>query len=345
MVSEDNHNSWKILITDSEYASVVEQVESNFPELELVCATDAQDAQELASDEFMGLVSQTAPVSAELLSQLNKLQTVLKIGRSYYNVDVQAVRERDLIFACAPRKGPNCVAELALTFIMSLSKDLLISHESVTSGAYRFRGLRPEITAQRKMAFHWMKNMRVHEVREKTLGIIGMGEIGCELARRSSVMGMRNLYYKRTPLSDELEQRFDAEYRDLETLLQESDYICVATPHTSETEGMIAAEQFALMKETAFIVNIARGGIIDEVAMIDALVEKRIAGAGLDVFTYEPLEENSPLCSLDNVILTPHIGGGTGSNRGLELSEALHEMRSILSGEKPRVDLSQPLFA
>lgn len=344
MVSENNHNSWKILIADSDYASTVEQIASDFPQLELVCTTDTQDAQQLASADFVGLLTQTAPVSDALLGKLDNLQTVLKLGRSYHNVGVQAVRERGLIFACVPRKGPNCVAELALTFIMSLSKDLLISHESVASGAYRYRGLRPEITAQRKMAFHWMKNMRVHEVREKTLGIIGMGEIGCELARRSSIMGMRNLYYKRSPLSDELEERFDAQYRNLETLLQESDYICVATPHTPETEGMIGAEQFALMKESAFIVNIARGGIIDEEAMIEALRERRIAGAGLDVFTYEPLEEDSPLCFLDNVILSPHIGGGTGSNRALELSEGLQEMTHILSGEKPHIDLSQALL-
>lgn len=343
MISENNHNSWKILIIDSEYESVVNQVASDFPELELVCVTDEQDVQQLATDDFVGLLTQTAPVSDDLLGKLDNLQTVLKLGRSYYNVDVEAVRERGLNFACVPRKGPNCVAELALTFIMSLSKDLLISHDSVATGAYRYRGLRPEITAQQKMAFHWMKNTRVHEVRGKTLGIIGMGEIGCELARRSSVLGMKNLYYKRSPLSDELEHRFDAEYCSLEMLLKESDYICIAIPHTPETEGMIGAEQFELMKESAFIINIARGGIIDEEAMIDALRDRRIAGAGLDVFTYEPLEESSPLCFLDNVILSPHIGGGTGSNRVLELSEGLQEITRILSGEKPRVDLSQLL--
>ncbi len=336
----DQKTSWKILITDSDYASTVDQITSDFPQLELVCATDSQDVQALASGDIDGLVTQTASVDSALLGKLVNLKAVLKLGRSYTNVDVEAVRGRNLTFACAPRKGPNCVAELALTFIMSLSKDLLASHESVATGAYRYRGIKPEITAQWKMAFHWMKNMRVHEVRDKTLGIIGMGEIGCELARRTSVMGMKNLYTKRTPLSHELEQRFDAEYRDLDNLLAESDYVCVATPHTPETERMIGAEQIALMKESAYIVNIARGGIIDEEAMIDALTERRIAGAGLDVFTYEPLYEDSPLCFLNNVILTPHIGGGTGTNRGLELSEGLQEMVRILSGEKPRVDVS-----
>jgi lactate dehydrogenase-like 2-hydroxyacid dehydrogenase len=244
------------------------------------------------------------------------------------------------MLACAPRKGPNCVAELAMTLILALSKDLLISHHSVAEGAYRLRGLRPQPTSQTKMAFHWMEHKGVHEIRYKTLGIIGMGEIGCELALRANVMGMRNIYYKRHPLSEELEQRFQAEYRDLPRLLQESDYICLAVPHTPETERMIGREQLSLMKETAFLVNVGRGGLIDEEALIDALASRRIAGAGLDVFTLEPLPADSPLCDLDNVILTPHIGGGTGTNRTLELGEALDEIVRILSGIRPRVAVS-----
>jgi lactate dehydrogenase-like 2-hydroxyacid dehydrogenase len=329
-----------ILITDLEYAETVAILAPEFPQLTLLCANDTHDAKQLASSDVDVVITQTATVDEDLLSNLGNVHAILKLGRSYYNIDVEAVRSRNLILACVPRKGPNCVAELALTFIMSLSKDLLASHESVATGAYRYRGIKPEITAQRKMAFHWMKNMRVHEVTEKTLGIIGMGEIGCELARRAGVMGMRNLYYKRTPLSAELEARFDASYADLDTLLSESDYVCVATPHTPETERMIGVDQIALMKETAFVVNIARGGIIDEDAMISALQENRIAGAGLDVFTYEPLHEDSPLCTLDNVMLTPHIGGGSGTNRTIELKAALHEVQRILAGEKPRVNIS-----
>jgi phosphogluconate 2-dehydrogenase len=332
----------QILITETDFAGAASDLTAEFPEFELLAATEDTPVDALASDAVTGVVTGMAPVDAALLDKLNNTEVVLKMGRNTFNIDMAAVRERGMTLACAPRKGPNCVAELALTFIMSLSKDLIASHESVAEGAYRYRGLKPEITAQWKMAFHWMKNERVHEVGGKTLGIIGMGEIGCELARRTSVLGMTNLYYKRTPLPEELERRFDASYRDLDALLAESDYICVAVPHTPQTEGMIGAEQFALMKESAFIVNIARGGIIDEEAMIDALTSWRIAGAGLDVFTYEPLQEDSPLCYLDNVILSPHIGGGTGTNRGLELGAALTEMRRILSGERPTVDMSQP---
>ena len=322
----------KVLLADVGYEAAAADLAADYPDISVICPDEAGDVMSLASGDITGLIAQTTTVDEQLLGKLNNLQAVLKLGRSYFNIDIDAVRRRGLQFGCVPRKGPNCVAELALTLVMALSKDLIISNESVSLAAYRYRGMKPELTSQRKIAFHWMHNTRVHEVVGKTLGIIGMGEIGCELARRASVMGMRNLYYKRTPLSAELEGVFDATYADLDDLLRESDYVCVATPHTPETELMIGVEQFAMMKESAFLVNIARGGIVDEEAMIDALLEDRIAGAGLDVFTYEPLPADSPLCSLDNVILCPHMGGGSGTNRQIELGAALAEMSRMLSG-------------
>ena len=341
MRASNGKNHWRILITDAEYATSIPEVAARFENLKLICADETHDAQTLASGGFDGLVTQFAPVDDSLLELMSDLRVVLKMGRNHYNIDVDAVRERQLIFASVPRKGPNCVAELAMTLILALSKDLLISHKSVAKGAYRLRGLWPERTAQWKMAFHWMRHIRVHEVRDKTLGIVGMGEIGCELALRASVRGMRNIYYKRSRLSPELEHRFQAEYRDFETLLKESDYVSLHVPHTPETEKMVSRKELALMKQSAYLINTCRGGVVDEDALIGALANGRIAGAGLDVFTYEPLPADSPLCKMDNVILTPHIGGGTGTNCVLELSEALEEMVRILTGAaQPRIDLS-----
>lgn len=343
-MSEGGENGTKqVLVADSMYADVVAGIDSMYEELDLLCADGETSAKELASDSVVGLIAQSESVDEALLDELPNLEVVLSAGRNFQHVDAEAVRERDITFASVPRKGPNCVAELALTFVLALSKDLLVSHESVATGAYRMRGLKPEITAQWEMAYHWMKNSRVHESRHKTLGIVGMGEIGCELARRASVLGMNTLYYKRTPLSPELERRFDASYRDLDSLLKESDYVCLAVPHTPQTEGMIGARELGLMTEDAFLVNICRGGVVDEDALIEALEEKRIAGAGLDVFEYEPLPEDSPLCTLDNVILTPHMGGGTGTTPRIELNEALVELGRILSGERPENDLSTPI--
>lgn len=322
-------NSGSVLILDAEFDATIPEIAGEFPNLALHASGAALgDGSNL--DSVTAVITQFEQVGPDLLARLPSLRAVLKMGRNYYNVDTGAVRERELAFQAVPRKGPNCVAELALTLMLSLSKDLLVSHQSVAEGAYRLRGLKPERSAQWKMAFHWMRHTTLHEVRGKTLGLVGMGEIGCELARRAEVMGMRTVYTKRTPLRDELEREFHASYRPLDALLAESDYVVLAVPHTEETERMIGAEQLALMKESAYLVNICRGGVVDEDALIEALRTRSIAGAGLDVFTYEPLPADSPLCVLDNVILTPHVGGGSGTNRALELREALVALEALL---------------
>ena len=229
------------------------------------------------------------------------------------------------------RKGPSCVAELAVTFILALSKDLLIAHRSVAEGAYKFRGLVPVSTSQTAMAFRWMEHVTLDEVKGRTLGIVGMGEIGCELAKRAGVLGMHIVYYKRHRLPFELEADLSVEYVSFLELLSTSDYVCLAVPHTSDTEGLIGPAEFGAMRSTAYLINVCRGGVVDEAALIDALKTRRIRGAALDVFRLEPLPADSELCRLDNVILTPHIGGGTGSSRVTELRDTIQACSRALA--------------
>lgn len=318
-----------VLVLDEEFATTLAAISG---EVELVGRSALDDAAAVARIE--AVICQFDAVDEALLDRLPKVRAVVKMGQSYYNVDVDLLRQRGVALYLSPRKGPNCVAELAMTLMLALSKDLLVSHQAVAEGAYRLRGLKPERSEQWKMAFHWMRHTTLHEVRGKTLGIVGMGEIGCELALRAGAMGMHVVYHKRSPLSAELEARFRAVRKPLDELLEVSDYVVLAVPHTPETERMIGAAELDRMKGSAYLVNICRGGVVDEDALIDALAEQRIAGAGLDVFTYEPLPADSPLCRLDNVILTPHVGGGSGSNRALELGEAAQAAVAALAGEE-----------
>jgi phosphoglycerate dehydrogenase-like enzyme len=314
------------LVLDEEFASVLGSVETD---LHLINASDIRSADK--ASEVRLLICQSATVDQTLLARLPNLQAVIKMGQSYHNIDTETLRKSNVPLFISPRKGPNCVAELAMTLMLALSKDLLIAHQSVSEGAYRLRGLKPQRTEQWKMAFHWMRHTTLHEVRGKTVGIVGMGEIGCELALRAAAMGMHVVYYKRSPLSTELEKRFQASYMPLEELLSSSDYVVLAVPHTTDTEKMIGAKELAHMKSSAYLINICRGGVIDEEALIEALSAQHIAGAGLDVFTFEPLPADSPLCFMDNVILTPHVGGGSGTNRTLELNDALVIAHAALS--------------
>ncbi len=285
-----------------------------------------------AATRAAAIVTQGARVDAPLMAQASTLRLLIKMGRVYDNVDLDTVRTRGVPFGLVPRKGPGCVAEIALTLILALSKDLIAAHRDVVKGAYRHLGTQPVKTSQRVIAFRWMQPTRLHEVRGKTLGCVGFGEIGCELSLRAQPLGMRVIYTRRRPLPARLEESHAVSYRPLLTLMEESDYVCVAVPYTEETHHLIDAELLRRLGPAGFLVNVARGGVVDEDALIEALRSRTIAGAGLDVFTYEPLPADNPLCTLDNVILTPHIGGGTGTSREGELTEALREVTSVLNG-------------
>ncbi|MDF5918882.1 NAD(P)-dependent oxidoreductase [Pseudomonas aeruginosa] len=149
----------------------------------------------------------------------------------------------------------------------------------------------------------------------KTLGIVGMGRIGEALARRGHHgFGMRVLYHSHSP-KPHVEERYAASYRSLDALLEESDFVCLTLPLTAATEGLIGAAQFARMRPQAIFINISRGRVIDEAALIEALAQRRIRAAGLDVFEREPLSPDSPLLRLPNVVATPHIGSATEETR------------------------------
>ena len=328
--------SQKILIADSEHAPACEELQGYLDGYELICPDTDGDFSDLLSSDVVGLIAQDQKIDAAVLKKLTNLELALSLGRNHSNFDVNAINDQGVKFSTVWRKGPNCVAELAMTLILSMSKDLLISHESVAGGAYRYRGIQPEQSEQWKMAFHWMKNENVHEVHGKRLGIVGLGEIGYELAIRASVMGMGVSYYKRTRLPEEFEQAVPLEFMSLNDMLASSDYICLAVPHTPNTEKMIGTSEFEVMKDDAILINICRGGVVDETAMINALLQGQIKGAGLDVFDYEPLPADSPLAMLDNVILTPHIGGGTGTTRTGEIQMAIDEFSCIIGGSSPR---------
>ncbi|MBP3363557.1 MAG: D-glycerate dehydrogenase, partial [Pseudomonas sp.] len=185
----------------------------------------------------------------------------------------------------------------------------------------------------------WVKNVGPEhfgtDVHGKTLGIIGMGRIGEALAQRGHFgFGMPVIYHSNSP-KPAVEARFNAQYRSLDELLQEADFICLTLPLTAQTEGLIGAEQFALMRRESIFINISRGKVVDEAALINALQQGQIRAAGLDVFEREPLELTSPLLKLDNVVATPHIGSATFETREAMARCAVENLLAALAGERP----------
>ncbi|MGH2404511.1 MAG: NAD(P)-dependent oxidoreductase, partial [bacterium] len=219
--------AWPVLVPDEEWAEAARSAGRDFPDLD-VLTPGGNGTSSTAVSRAAAIVTQRTPVGTDLLTQAAELRVLLKLGRVYDHVDLDAVRARGVPFGMVPRKGPSCVAELALTLILALSKDLVTAHRDVASGAYRTRGIEPVKTSQRVIAFRWMQPARLHEVRGKTLGCVGFGEIGCELSLRARPLGMRVLYTRRRALPTPLEQTYDVAYRPLQALLEESDYVCVA---------------------------------------------------------------------------------------------------------------------
>jgi phosphoglycerate dehydrogenase-like enzyme len=282
------------------------------------------------------LVTRAMPVGVAELRAAPRARLVQKYGGREDGIDLDATADAGVAVATMPLRGCIAVAECAMTLMLAMSKQLIRAHEATVTGAYRELGLQPELTSQRKHGFQWMKLQGLFEVAGRSLGIVGFGEIGTEIARRAQAFEMTVSYTKRTRLPDRLEQRLGVTYQPLDELLAASDVVVVAAPHTAETDRIIGAEQLALMRPDAVLVNISRGGLIDEQALVTALSERRIAGAGLDVYVEEPVAFDHPLLSLDNVILTPHIGGGTGGAREKQLRDVLDNVVAAGRGAEPR---------
>ncbi len=333
--------SFTIAWVDGQPAEEIEFGQTMLPEgFRLVADPDGAGAahkrwSELVSDAD-ALVTRSVPVGAAELDAAPRTRLVQKYGGREDGIDLAAAAGAGAAVATMPLRGCIAVAECAMTLVLGLSKQLVAAHDATVTGAYRGLGLTPERTSQRKHAFQWMKLPGLFEVAGRSIGIVGFGEIGTEIARRARAFDMNVSYTKRTRLPASIEERLGVTYRSLEELLQTSEIIVVAAPHTPETDRMIGAEQLALMRSEAVLVNISRGGLIDEPALVHALRDRRIAGAGLDVYVEEPVPADHPLLSLDNVILTPHIGGGTGGAREKQLRDVLDNVVSALEGTGPR---------
>jgi phosphoglycerate dehydrogenase-like enzyme len=269
------------------------------------------------------LLVQRTPVTDALLEVADRARLVQLYGVRDEGIDRESAERRGVTVAVMPMRGCIAVAELAMTLVLALSKRLIHAHQVTADGAYRGLGLEPFATSQTKHAFQWMKLSGIFEVSGTTLGIIGLGEIGTELAQRARPFGMRVLYNKRSRLPRRTEQALGVDWRERDELLRDSDFVVLALPYSEPVHNLIGTRELAQMRRTAFLVNVARGPLIDESALLEALDAGRIAGAGLDVFVEEPLRYDSPLARSDRVILTPHIGGGSGGAREKQLSDVL----------------------
>lgn len=250
---------------------------------------------------FTAVVTKEMRMSGETIRALpDSVKMICEAGTGFNNIDLEAVREKGIILTNIPAYSSQRVAHTAILFILSLASSMQKQIRMLGQG--------------NQDNFH--KHLMVDhvEVNGKTLGVVGYGNIGQEVVKIAQALGMNILVSNRSPQAD----RDGIRFTTTEELLKESDFISLNCPLTEETKHMINRESLASMKPTAFLINTARGPLVDEPALIEALKNGVIAGAGLDVQEIEPPHPANPLYEMDNVILTPHMGW-----RGLETRQRL----------------------
>ncbi|MFT9496082.1 NAD(P)-dependent oxidoreductase [Anaerosolibacter sp.] len=238
------------------------------------------------------IITKELPMGRDIISQLpSSIQLICEAGTGYNNIDITAAKERNIAVCNIPGYSTEAVAQLAITFILTLSSSFVLQQRMIQQNNYD----------------NFTKHLQVphFEVQNKTLGIIGAGTIGQQVMKVACALGMNILVFNRSP-----KQWDDSNIQSvpLEELLRRSDFVTIHCPLTPDTKHLIDKEKLKLMKPTAFIINTSRGPVINELDLIEALKNKTIAGAGLDVQDPEPPALDNPLFTMNNVILTPHIG-------------------------------------
>ena len=247
----------------------------------------------------------------------SQLKVVSNVAVGYNNIDVAECRQRGVIATNTPGVLTDATADIAMALILMVTRRLGEGERIVRS----------------KQPWQWGMFMLLGTgLQGRRLGIVGMGAIGQALAKRATAFGMTVAYTNRTAVAPEIEAELGAERLDLDELLGTSDIVTINCPYSAETHHLIGAEQFEQMRSTAFLVNTARGPIVDEAALVEALRSGAIAGAGLDVYEHEPLLEPG-LDELDNAVLIPHLGSATFETRAAMATLAARNTVAVLSGQ------------
>ncbi len=264
-------------------------------------------------------------MTAEVIDAAPFLKAVCNLAVGYNNIDLAACSRAGVMATNTPGVLDDTTADLAWALLMASARRLPAAERWLRKGDWRGWEF-----------IQWLGT----DVHHATLGILGMGRIGQAVARRALGFEMQVLYHNRTPLPPEQEAACRARFVDKEMLLRESDFLVLLLPYSPATHHSMGATELALMKPTAHLINVARGGIVDDAALISALRERRLRGAGLDVFEGEPML-NPGFLELDNVVLTPHIGSSSRATRMAMAMRAADNLIAALSGQRPP-DLLNP---
>jgi lactate dehydrogenase-like 2-hydroxyacid dehydrogenase len=275
--------------------------------------------------EAEGALVAGARLTADVIAQAPKLRAVSNVGVGYDNLDIPALTARGIPATNTVGVVEETTADLAFALLLGVARRVREGDEYIRQGQWR--------------QWHWnlLWGANVHH---KTIGLYGFGQIGQAMARRARGFRMQVLYHSRHRAAETVERELDARLVDRETLLAESDFLSLHVPLTTETRHLIGAPELGRMKPSAFLINTARGPVVDEQALVEALAGRQIAGAALDVFEQEPHVHPS-LLGMPNVLLAPHVGSATAETRNAMARAAAFNLLDLLDG-KPVATLLNP---
>lgn len=307
----------RVLIATAMFSEVVERLQRAGHEV-TVC-DDTLPTETLAAADAL-ICPLSLPVRAELLGIAPRLRIVANLGVGVDNIDLQAASNRGILVSNTPDVLTEATADLGWALLLAVARRIV-----ETDAELRTRGFPGWVFLPPHLGV---------DVHGKILGVVGFGRIGQAVARRGQGFGM-HLYYASRSRKPDAERALGARFVTLDELLQKSDFVVLSTPLTPETRHLIGARELQRMKKDAILVNISRGPVVDETALVAELQEGTIRGAGLDVFEHEP-RVHPGLAGLKNVVLTPHTGSATAATRRRMADLACDAVLAVFDGERPR---------
>ena len=317
----------KIIVYNPIYSDLLKILQKHFQVVELTNVENPEFIQELK--DAHGIIGSGLKVDRTLLDEAPNLEIICNISVGYDNLDMEAVNARGIMATNTPDVLTDSTADTIFGLLLATARRITELDQYVKSGQWTGK---------------IGEDLYGVDIHHKTLGIIGMGRIGKAIAERAHFgFKMKILYHNRSRKLN-AEEQLQAEYVSLQKLLQQSDFVCLMAPLSPETVQLIGKQEFSLMKKTAIFVNGARGQMVDEDALVEALKKREICAAGLDVYEKEPVEPNNPLLYMKNVVTLPHIGSATLETRYKMAKLAAENLIKGLQGEIPPSLINKEVF-
>jgi len=322
-------SKFKVMVTDYEYETleyeekVLGEIDAQFLKAQ---ARTEEGVIEAAPKDVDGLLVQYAEIGEKVFEALPDLKVVARYGIGVDTVDLEAATEHGVKVVNVAEYCQDEVSDQAFALLLACARKTVLLNNDVKAGNWDFNVGKP-----------------IYRLRGSTLGIIGFGKIPRKLAEKAAAFGFELLAYD--PFVDEeVAKKYEVELVELDELMKESDFVSVHAPLNENTKHMVSTKEFELMKESAFIINTARGAVIDEAALIEALENEELAGAGLDVTEQEPIEKDNPLLDMDNVIINPHVGWYSEDAQVELQTRAAKGVADVLVGNKPKYLVNQDVL-